>query len=522
MKKKDKCTVEINKLVAKLQRIVGQDWVRRDDLTRYYYGSDVATYFSQGEIYPEHHPLLVVYPGSVKDVQKVVRLAQKHDMPLYAIGGGTVLLIGSMPAKPDVSITLDFHRMQKVEVNQERMVIRVEPGATGLQVCQLIRHMNFGYRPYFGGSPGTSHFVPYQIFVGQNKLAGYQDGMGIHCATGMEMVLPSGEIMRTGSMAQPGAPAWPHGPGPALTYLPFIANAGYGVVTAMEFRFFSTPPETSSLWVMFDTVGAAVKGIYEVVKQEYGCGICLMGHGCYVHCLYSSRHWQEGVHFIKATRTDSNLVGMAFRGSKGKVNYERNACIKILKRHGGVPLPPWMVSMLDGHETNASGWQQNNNMRSLGTFNGKHDTGGLFITSGVFDTLETLEEHMEQGLKDYQEVCAGYPEYLNTPSPSFRLYVNCVQAYLTMGGHSNAAGEFIFMVDYANRKQLPLVKELSGRFAAAMQTYGLAPLSLGRDRRTWTECTAHFEMAKLIKNTIDPKGLMAPGVAFPIIIPTEE
>jgi hypothetical protein len=29
-------------------------------------------------------------------------------------------------------------------------------------------------------------------------------------------------------------------------------------------------------------------------------------------------------------------------------------------------------------------------------------------------------------------------------------------------------------------------------------------------------------MAKLIKNTIDPKGLMAPGVAFPITIPTEE
>lgn len=514
--------MKMNDLVKKLKRIVGADWVRKDDLTKYYYSVDIATHFGQGAIYPENHPLLVVYPGSAKDVQEVVRLAQKHDIPLYAIGGGTVLLIGSIPGKPDVGITLDFHRMQKVEVDQERMVIRVQPGATGLQVCQLIRHMDFGYRPYFGGSPGTCHFIPYQIFVGQNKLAGYQDGMGIHCATGMEIVLPSGEIMTTGSMAHPDAPAWPHGSGPALTYLPFIANAGYGIATEMEFRLFATPEKISSLWVMFDTLDEAVEGIYKVMKLDYGSGISLMGKGCYVHCLYSSRHWQEGLHFIKATKTDINLVGMSFRGSKSKVNYERKACIKALEKYGGIPMPYWMVSILDGHETNVAGWQQNNNMRSLGTFNGKFNTGGLFVTSGAFDSLDKLKEHMEQGLKDYQEVIKAYPEYVNHPYPSFRLYTNCVQAYLTIGGHSNAAGEFIFMVDYAKEDQLPLVGELNERFARSMQKIGAAPLSLGRDKRTWTECTAHFEMAKIIKKVLDPKNLMAPGAAFPVDLFTEE
>jgi FAD/FMN-containing dehydrogenase len=508
--------MKLDDLVKKLNRIVGAAWVRTDDLTRYYYGADVATYLGQGAIYPENHPLLVVFPGSAKDVQGVVRLVQKHDIPLYAIGGGTVLLIGSIPAKPNVAITLDFHRMKKVEVDQDRMVVRVEPGATGLQVCQLIRDMDFGYRPFFGGSPGTCHFVPYQIFVGQNKLAGLQDGMGIHCATGMELVLPNGEILKTGSMSHPDAPAWPHGPGPAMTYLPFISNAGYGIVTAMEFRFFATPQKTSSLWVMFDTLEDAVKGIYEVMKIEYGCGITLMGRGCYVHCLYSSRHWQESVHFIKATKTDINLIGMAFRGTRGRVNFERNACIKALKKNGGTPLPDWMVAILDGHETNTTGWQQNNNMRSLGTFNGRFDSGGLFVTSGVFDTLDVLAVHMKQGLKDYQEVIASYPEYVDTPYTSFHLYTNCVQAYLIMGGHANSAGEFIFMADYARKDQLPMIGELNERFAKSMHKLGLAPLSLGRDKRTWTECPAHFEMAKLIKKVLDPKNVLAPGAAFPV------
>ena len=508
--------MKLDDLAKRLKSIVGADWVRADDLTRYYYGADVATYLGQEAIYPENHPLLVVYPGSAKDVQAVVRLVQKHDIPLYAIGGGTVMLIGSIPGKPDVGITLDFHRMQKVEVDQDRMVVRVQPGVTGLQLCQLIRHMDFGYRPYCGGSPGTCHFVPYQIFVGQNKLAGYQDGMGIHCATGMEIVLPGGEVLRTGSMAHADAPAWPHGPGPPFTYLPFIANAGYGIVTEMEFRLFATPEKVSSLWVMFDTLEDSVNGIYEVMKLDYGCGISLMAKGCYVHCLYSSRHWQEGVHFIKATKTDVNLVSMAFRGSKNRVEYERKACIKALGKHGGTPMPDWMVAIFDGHETNVAGWQQNNNMKSLGTFNGKFDSGGLFVTSGVFDSLNVLETHMKQGLKDYEEVLKSYPEYLDTPYPDFHLYTNCLQAYMTIGGHSNAAGEFIFMADYARREQLPMIGELNERFAKSMQKLGLAPLSLGRDKRTWTECPAHFEMAKIIKKTLDPKNLLAPGAAFPV------
>ena len=142
------------------------------------------THFGQGALYPENHPVAVVYPGSTKDVQAVVNWRQGEQSALYAVGGGTVLLIGSIPGKPNFGITFDFHRMQKVTVDKDRLVVRAQPGATGLQVSQLVREMNIGYRPYFGGSPGTSLFVPYQVFTGQNKMAGYLDGMGINCVAG--------------------------------------------------------------------------------------------------------------------------------------------------------------------------------------------------------------------------------------------------------------------------------------------------------------------------------------------------
>jgi len=501
--------------VNQLKKIVGGEWVRTDPLTGYYYGSDVMTYFGQGAIYPEAHPLAVVYPGSVKEVQAIINVARKNDIPVYAIGGGTVILVGSIPGKPDCAITLDFHRMQRIEVDQYRMVVRVQPGATGIQVSQFIRHMAIGYRPYFGGSPGVSLFVPYQMFTGQNKMAGYQDGMGINCVAGMEIVLSNGKILRTGSMADPKSPAWPHGPGPALTFLPFFVNGGYGIVTEMEFRLFPTPKQVKSLWVTFPTLDAAINAMYEVMKKEYACGATVMGGGCWTHALYSSQHWQEGAHFIMATQ-DVNLIGMAFRGSDAKVAFERCACVRILEKYGGTVMPEWMVAILDGHEANAAGWQQCNSPKIAGTLNGKSDSGGIFISGGVFDSLEKLAEFMDQGMKIYQNACKENPEVLNHPHPKVRLYASCGQTYLAMGGHSNDAGEVINVVDFTRREFLPVVGAINAQFVNLANKIGMAPLGAGRDQRMWTECPDHFSMAKLIKSIVDPQGFLSPGVSFPL------
>ncbi|MEE9504015.1 MAG: FAD-binding protein, partial [Thermodesulfobacteriota bacterium] len=125
-------------IVAKLKKIVGAEWVRDDSLSKYYYSSDVMTHFAQGAIYPQNLPLVIVFPDSPKQIQAIINLARNNDIPIYAVGGGTVLLIGSIPGKADIGITLDFHRMQGIEADKERMVVRAQPGVTGLQVSQLI------------------------------------------------------------------------------------------------------------------------------------------------------------------------------------------------------------------------------------------------------------------------------------------------------------------------------------------------------------------------------------------------
>jgi FAD/FMN-containing dehydrogenase len=61
-----------------------------------------------------------------------------------------------------------------------------------------------------------------------------------------------------------------------------------------------------------------------------------------------------------------------------------------------------------------------------------------------------------------------------------------------------------------------MVGKIKGLFQQMNEEYGMAPLGVGRDARTWNECPDHYSMAKIIKKAVDPRGIMAPGVAMPI------
>ena len=107
------------------------------------------------------------------------RFAQRTDLPIYPVGGGTVLSDWiHTRGNPISGIIFDFHRMQGIEVDRDRLVVRAQPGATGLQVSQLVQGCYFGYRPYFGGSPGALPFCSLHGIHRPEQNGRYQDGWG--------------------------------------------------------------------------------------------------------------------------------------------------------------------------------------------------------------------------------------------------------------------------------------------------------------------------------------------------------
>lgn len=145
----------------------------------------------------------VVFPREVPDVQAMMRLCNDFEIPVwpYSIGSNTGYG-GAAPRVPG-SICLDLgHHMNKIlEVNVEDAFALVEPGVTffdlhnHLEKHDLRKHVWLDV-PDLGGGSIIGNAV--ERGVGYTP---YGDHWMMHC--GLEVVLPSGELIRTGMGAMP-------------------------------------------------------------------------------------------------------------------------------------------------------------------------------------------------------------------------------------------------------------------------------------------------------------------------------
>jgi FAD/FMN-containing dehydrogenase len=84
----------------------------------------------------ERRPAVVVRPREPADVAEAIAVARTHGLPLSVRGGGHNV---AGAALSDGGVTIDMSQRRKVEVDAERMCVRVEPGATWKDVdaaCQ--------------------------------------------------------------------------------------------------------------------------------------------------------------------------------------------------------------------------------------------------------------------------------------------------------------------------------------------------------------------------------------------------
>ncbi len=224
--------------LAEFENAVGKDWVfTRDEDTRLYRDA-----FSPVQNEPEE--ILVsaaVAPDNVEEVQAVVRTANRYGVPIYPISTGRNLGYGGSAPNLSGSVVLDLKRMNRViEVDDKRHFAIVEPGVSYFDLYRYIQDRNLKVLidcpdPGWGSVVGNSldHGVGYTWGL-------YRDHFIAH--SGMEVVLPNGEIMRTGMGALPGAESWGdyrYGFGPHVDGL--FSQGGFGVVTKMGFHLMPEP-----------------------------------------------------------------------------------------------------------------------------------------------------------------------------------------------------------------------------------------------------------------------------------------
>jgi 4-cresol dehydrogenase (hydroxylating) len=188
--------------------------------------------YNWGTMPGQQHVAAAVRPGSVEDVQAVLRIANANRVPLYPISTGNNWGYGSSSPVDDRNVIVDLGRMNRIlEINTSLAYVVVEPGVTQQQLYDVLRQQN---SPLWLNPTGAG---PACSILGNTLERGFGIGPnGDHflAQCGMEVVLASGEILRTGFGHYPGAQAthvYKWGVGPYLDGL--FTQSNYGIVTKM-------------------------------------------------------------------------------------------------------------------------------------------------------------------------------------------------------------------------------------------------------------------------------------------------
>jgi FAD/FMN-containing dehydrogenase len=180
----------MNDVKQDLAGIVGKRFVSDHPEEIFFYGRDAG-------LMPPKDPDAVVLPGSVEEIQRLVRFAAERKIPLVPVGAGMSLSGLAIPLEG--GIVLDMKRMNRVlEVNERARYAVVEGGtSTGTLKAYLEEH-HPRLRFSVPDSPATSTIAANVMIHGQGRLT-QQYGFNSDMVSGLEVVLASGEVCRIGS-----------------------------------------------------------------------------------------------------------------------------------------------------------------------------------------------------------------------------------------------------------------------------------------------------------------------------------
>jgi len=184
--------VNVSKLTKDLSKIVGKDHVRTDKPTSVVYAKDVMPW----DLEEKNIPYAVVRPSNSQEISKILKYANEKLIPVHIHGSGTSLVGLARPKTK--GIVLDTARMKKITVYPERGYFEAEPGLHVAQVRKELAKYN-AMLPVF---PGSELVATIGGTVAVNTSAHAVDaalGKPGDFVLGFELVLPTGEIIQTGT-----------------------------------------------------------------------------------------------------------------------------------------------------------------------------------------------------------------------------------------------------------------------------------------------------------------------------------
>jgi len=248
-------------LIRELVSLLGRDAVlsHPDDLLLYEYDGSVEL----------GSPECVVFPSSTQQVAKIVRLANRYETPLVGRGAGTGLSGGAIARNG--GIILAFSRMNRIlEIDAANLRAVVQPGVVNLDISRAVEHLGL----YFAPDPSSQKSCTIGGNVSENSGGPHTLAYGVtsNHVTGLELVLPEGEIVRIGGKTI-------ETPGYDLTGLLVGSEGTLALVTEITVRLSRKPEAVKTLLAIYETLDDTTETVVEITERAITPAACEMLDG---------------------------------------------------------------------------------------------------------------------------------------------------------------------------------------------------------------------------------------------------
>ena len=206
----------------------------------------------------DHRPEAGLWPTTTEQVSKILSLANEHRIPVTPRGAGTGLAGAAVPNQGGV--VLDLCRMNKIlEIRIADRLAIVQPGVVYADLERALSRYGFFFPP----DPASASVCTLGGNVATNAggIRGAKYGVTKDYVLGLEVVLPDGRIMRTGSHCMKSSSGYD------LTKL-FVGSEGtLGVVTEIILKINPKPMATKTALASFNVLQDAGQAVIDVMHS---------------------------------------------------------------------------------------------------------------------------------------------------------------------------------------------------------------------------------------------------------------
>jgi glycolate oxidase len=242
-------------VVAELRAGLPADAVLTDEASTEAYRYDMAKFCAAGR------PGVVVRPSSTEQVQHVLRVASRHRIPVVPQGARSGLSGGANAL--DGCIVLSLTRMDRIlEIDESEQLAVVQPGVVNATLSRAVLERGLFYPP----DPSSWEWstVGGNVATNAGGLCCVKYGVTADFVRALEVVLPGGEVVRTGRRTAKGVAGYD------LTRLMVGSEGTLGVITEVTLALRPAPEAALTIAAVFDSATAALSAVARIMASGVG------------------------------------------------------------------------------------------------------------------------------------------------------------------------------------------------------------------------------------------------------------